>query len=217
LVYYGALPSGEPATHNQCRTNFVLFALAIALGSRAALAQSGSTGGSVVDDDKSISDTRERPPPAERPARSNTGESPWQGGGGAAVPSTATGHSRQPAAGHHHGNHQPLVPPISHGDVAPNGGRRRCRPDHYRDRPYGGGVWRGDVPPLRRLQRPLVGGAKLRSSGLAVLTRKGQPPTQLALKGERVAQTVEHVTFNHGVLGSIPSALTRKYHKINNI
>jgi hypothetical protein len=28
--------------------------------------------------------------------------------------------------------------------------------------------------------------------------------------GERVAQTVEHVTFNHGVLGSIPSALTTK-------
>ena len=29
-------------------------------------------------------------------------------------------------------------------------------------------------------------------------------------QGERVAQTVEHVTFNHGVLGSIPSALTSK-------
>ena len=28
-------------------------------------------------------------------------------------------------------------------------------------------------------------------------------------KSERVAQTVEHVTFNHGVLGSIPSALTK--------
>ena len=29
-------------------------------------------------------------------------------------------------------------------------------------------------------------------------------------KSERVAQTVEHVTFNHGVLGSIPSALTKQ-------
>ena len=27
---------------------------------------------------------------------------------------------------------------------------------------------------------------------------------------ERVAQPVEHVTFNHGVLGSSPSALTNK-------
>ena len=27
--------------------------------------------------------------------------------------------------------------------------------------------------------------------------------------GERVAQPVEHVTFNHGVLGSSPSALTK--------
>ena len=27
---------------------------------------------------------------------------------------------------------------------------------------------------------------------------------------ERVAQSVEHVTFNHGVLGSSPSALTIK-------
>jgi hypothetical protein len=27
---------------------------------------------------------------------------------------------------------------------------------------------------------------------------------------ERVAQTVEHVTFNHGVAGSSPAALTNK-------
>ena len=27
---------------------------------------------------------------------------------------------------------------------------------------------------------------------------------------ERVAQSVEHVTFNHGVVGSIPTALTNK-------
>ena len=32
----------------------------------------------------------------------------------------------------------------------------------------------------------------------------------LFLKSERVAQPVEHVTFNHGVLGSSPSALTKK-------
>ena len=31
-----------------------------------------------------------------------------------------------------------------------------------------------------------------------------------AALSERVAQMVEHVTFNHGVLGSIPSALTSK-------
>jgi hypothetical protein len=31
-----------------------------------------------------------------------------------------------------------------------------------------------------------------------------------AASSERVAQMVEHVTFNHGVLGSIPSALTKQ-------
>src|SRR5262249_3528727 len=36
-------------------------------------------------------------------------------------------------------------------------------------------------------------------------------------QGERVAQTVEHVTFNHGVLGSIPSALTSKIKKLSQI
>jgi hypothetical protein len=41
----------------------------------------------------------------------------------------------------------------------------------------------------------------------ALWTRKGSPPTQRA-SSERVAQTVEHVTFNHGVVGSIPTALT---------
>jgi hypothetical protein len=64
----------------------------------------------------------------------------------------------------------------------------------------------------------------LRRLGIvALLTRKGPPPTQRAehepgcpgimpppSSGERVAQTVEHVTFNHGVLGSIPSALTKQ-------
>ena len=28
---------------------------------------------------------------------------------------------------------------------------------------------------------------------------------------ERVAQSVEHVTFNHGVVGSIPTALTSNF------
>ena len=32
----------------------------------------------------------------------------------------------------------------------------------------------------------------------------------LAGRSERVAQTVEHVTFNHGVVGSSPTALTKK-------
>ena len=31
---------------------------------------------------------------------------------------------------------------------------------------------------------------------------------------ERVAQSVEHVTFNHGVVGSIPTALTNKINKL---
>ena len=36
-------------------------------------------------------------------------------------------------------------------------------------------------------------------------------------RSERVAQTVEHVTFNHGVLGSIPSALTNKINQLTGI
>ena len=32
---------------------------------------------------------------------------------------------------------------------------------------------------------------------------------------ERVAQSVEHVTFNHGVVGSIPTALTNKFLGLN--
>jgi hypothetical protein len=31
----------------------------------------------------------------------------------------------------------------------------------------------------------------------------------LELESERVAQAVEHVTFNHGVVGSSPTALTK--------
>jgi hypothetical protein len=42
----------------------------------------------------------------------------------------------------------------------------------------------------------------------ALLTRTKPPPTQRG--SERVAQVVEHVTFNHGVEGSSPSALTMK-------
>ena len=41
----------------------------------------------------------------------------------------------------------------------------------------------------------------------ALLTRTKPPPTQRG--SERVAQVVEHVTFNHGVEGSSPSALWR--------
>jgi hypothetical protein len=35
------------------------------------------------------------------------------------------------------------------------------------------------------------------------------PAPYTAPSSERVAQMVEHVTFNHGVLGSNPSALTK--------
>jgi hypothetical protein len=34
---------------------------------------------------------------------------------------------------------------------------------------------------------------------------------------ERVAQPVEHVTFNHGVLGSSPSALTKEIKHLDQI
>ena len=60
---------------------------------------------------------------------------------------------------------------------------------------------------------------------VALLTRGGVAPTQRGwsmipksqelvfakdhAKSERVAQAVEHVTFNHGVEGSSPSALTK--------
>lgn len=43
------------------------------------------------------------------------------------------------------------------------------------------------------------------------------PAPYTAALSERVAQMVEHVTFNHGVLGSIPSALTRNHLKINSL
>ena len=45
-------------------------------------------------------------------------------------------------------------------------------------------------------------------TAVALLTRTKPPPTQRG--SERVAQVVEHVTFNHGVEGSSPSALTMK-------
>ena len=46
----------------------------------------------------------------------------------------------------------------------------------------------------------------------------GFPPDDaVRISGERVAQTVEHVTFNHGVLGSIPSALTSKINHLAKI
>src|SRR5713226_6521748 len=37
----------------------------------------------------------------------------------------------------------------------------------------------------------------------------------LERKSERVAQAVEHVTFNHGVVGSSPTALTNKIKYLN--
>src|SRR5882757_149541 len=38
--------------------------------------------------------------------------------------------------------------------------------------------------------------------------------SMLNTRSERVAQPVEHVTFNHGVLGSSPSALTKQTQQI---
>ncbi len=40
-------------------------------------------------------------------------------------------------------------------------------------------------------------------------------PAIMPIWNERVAQPVEHVTFNHGVVGSSPTALTSKAHKIS--
>jgi hypothetical protein len=37
---------------------------------------------------------------------------------------------------------------------------------------------------------------------------------KLRRQSERVAQAVEHVTFNHGVEGSSPSALTNKINRL---
>lgn len=47
----------------------------------------------------------------------------------------------------------------------------------------------------------------------------GQEPSRRGnqARSERVAQTVEHVTFNHGVLGSIPSALTNEINRLDRI
>jgi hypothetical protein len=39
----------------------------------------------------------------------------------------------------------------------------------------------------------------------------------LNTRSERVAQPVEHVTFNHGVLGSSPSALTKYIPNYNHL
>lgn len=43
------------------------------------------------------------------------------------------------------------------------------------------------------------------------------PAPYTAALSERVAQMVEHVTFNHGVLGSIPSALTKRIKQLSQI
>jgi hypothetical protein len=70
--------------------SFLCGALALILGSPAARAQSGSTGGSIGNDDKSLSGSRsaepERPargsrPDAEEPRRSNSRRSGGGGGG----------------------------------------------------------------------------------------------------------------------------------------
>ena len=64
--------------------------------------------------------------------------------------------------------------------------------------------------------------ASVSSAGLAPAIDPHPRAPYTAALSERVAQMVEHVTFNHGVLGSIPSALTNKInylhlnHKIRN-
>ena len=50
--------------------------------------------------------------------------------------------------------------------------------------------------------------ARTERSFVGLLTRSRQPPTHPAQ--ERVAQLVEHLTFNQVVLGSSPSALTNE-------
>jgi hypothetical protein len=52
--------------------------------------------------------------------------------------------------------------------------------------------------------------ASVSSAGLAPAIDPHPRSPYTAALSERVAQMVEHVTFNHGVLGSIPSALTNK-------
>ena len=50
----------------------------------------------------------------------------------------------------------------------------------------------------------------IRRSGASRAIDPHPPAPYTAASSERVAQMVEHVTFNHGVLGSIPSALTKE-------
>jgi hypothetical protein len=107
---------------NRCRAQSVLLALAIVLGTRPALAQSGSTGGSIGDDDKSISGTRERsssPPDVSRPSSKpsgSDGSNPFDGRWAFTTTGcTGAGTIMAIIRGGH------FVTPISHGDVSPNG------------------------------------------------------------------------------------------------
>jgi hypothetical protein len=49
------------------------------------------------------------------------------------------------------------------------------------------------------------------------MIRQGALPFCGMLLSERVAQAVEHVTFNHGVAGSSPAALTNKINNLHQI
>ena len=53
-------------------------------------------------------------------------------------------------------------------------------------------------------------GAKMRPGPTKPTGKRGRYPVSEP-SWERVAQSVEHVTFNHGVLGSSPSALTKNF------
>src|SRR5262245_5206719 len=91
--------------------------------------------------------------------------------------------------------------------------------------------WKNRPPPLERaavnadFDSVIPGRSAPPRAGFALLTRGGLAPTQRGpeddpakrafpfcgmLQSERVAQAVEHVTFNHGVAGSSPAALTKK-------
>ena len=59
--------------------------------------------------------------------------------------------------------------------------------------------------------------ASVSSAGLAPAIDPHPRAPYTAALSERVAQMVEHVTFNHGVLGSSPSALTNKINPLGRV
>ena len=79
------------AFQHQLRLSLLTTIISVAMGSAAALAQSGSAGGSIGNDEKSLSGSREQPRSVEAPARRSKPEadeprraSRKSGGGGGA-------------------------------------------------------------------------------------------------------------------------------------